>query len=85
VDARVHEEKAMKCVICKHGDVVPGAATITLERDRLTMVVKHVPARICENCGEQYVDEAIASGLFKTAEEMANSGAQVDVREYKAA
>jgi YgiT-type zinc finger domain-containing protein len=85
MDAWFYEEKAMKCVICKHGDVVPGAATVTLERDELTMVVKHVPARICENCGEQYVDEEIASGLFKTAEEMAKSGAQVDVREYKAA
>ena len=83
--AWVHEEKTMKCVICKHGEVMPGAATITLELDGLTMVVKHVPARICENCGEQYVDEEIASGLFKTAEEMAKSGAQVDVREYKAA
>ncbi len=74
-----------KCVICKDGEVVPGAATITLERDGLTMVVKHVPARICENCGEQYVDEEISTRLFKTAEEMAKSGAQVDVREFKAA
>jgi len=85
MDARVYEEKTMKCVICKHGEVMPGAATVTLERGGLTMVVKHVPARICENCGEEYVDEEIASGLFKTAEEMARSGAQVDVREYKAA
>jgi YgiT-type zinc finger domain-containing protein len=80
-----HEEKDMKCFICRHGEVLPGAATDTLERDGLTMVVKHVSARICENCGEQYVDKEIASGLFKTAEEMAKSGAQVDVREYKAA
>ena len=85
MDARFHEEKAMKCIICRHGEVIPGAATVTLERDGLTMVVKHVPARICENCGEQYVEEEIASGLFKTADEMAKSGAQVDVREYKAA
>ena len=85
MDARFHEEKAMRCVICRHGEVSPGAATVTLERDGLTMVVKHVPARICENCGEQYVDEEIASELFKTADEMAKSGAQVDVREYKAA
>ena len=56
---------------------------VTLERDGLTMVVKQVPARICENCGEQYVDEEIALGLFKTAEEMAKSGAQVDVLRFR--
>lgn len=75
----------MKCVICKHGEVSPGFATVTLERDGLTMVVKHVPARVCDNCGEEYLDEEIASKLFGTADEMARSGAQVDVREYKAA
>jgi len=75
----------MKCVICKHGEVSTGFATVTLERDGLTMVVKHVPARVCDNCGEEYLDEEIASKLFRTADEMARSGAQVDVREYKAA
>lgn len=75
----------MKCVICKQGEVQPGLATVTLERDALTMVVKRVPARVCENCGEEYIDESIAERLFKTAKKMARSGAQVDVREYKAA
>ena len=40
----------MKCVICKVGDLQPGTATITLTRDALTFVVKHVPAQICSNC-----------------------------------
>lgn len=75
----------MKCVICKHGEVKPGVATITLERKGLTMVVKNVPARVCENCGEEYVDSETAKKLFKSAEETAESGAQVDVRLYKAA
>ena len=60
-------------------------AVATLERDGPTMVVKHVPARIGENCGERHIEEDIASGLFKTAEEMTKSGAQVDVREDKTA
>ncbi len=75
----------MKCVICTHGDVSPGVATVTLERGDLTMVVKHVPARVCDNCGEEYVDEETAAKLFRTSDEMARLGAQVDVREYKAA
>lgn len=46
----------MKCVICKHGETRPGMTTVTLERGGATLVVKGVPARICGNCGEAYVD-----------------------------
>ena len=73
----------MKRVICKHGEVSSGFATVTLERDGLTMVVKHVPAKVCDSCGEEYRDEEIASKLSRPAVEMIRSGAQVDVREYQ--
>jgi len=75
----------MKCVICKHGETKPGTTTITLERDSLTLVVKAVPAQVCENCGEAYVDEATTRKLLETAETEVRGGAQVEIREYKAA
>jgi YgiT-type zinc finger domain-containing protein len=75
----------MKCVICKQGETQPGTTTVTLERASLTLVVKSVPARVCQNCGEEYVDEETTTQLLKTAEEVACAGAQVDIREYVAA
>lgn len=75
----------MKCVICKHGETRPGKATVTLERGATTLVIKGVPARVCANCGEEYVDEAITAQLLDTAEAAGRSGVQVDVREYAAA
>ena len=75
----------MKCVVCKHGDTRPGRVTVTLERDNLTLVLKGVPAAVCENCGEEYVDEQVTEKLLGTAEEMARAGTHVDVREYAAA
>jgi YgiT-type zinc finger domain-containing protein len=75
----------MKCVICKLGETEYGTATVTLERDGLTLVVKKVPARVCRNCGEEYIDEVVAEQLFKTVEEVAGSGAEVDVRHYRIA
>jgi YgiT-type zinc finger domain-containing protein len=75
----------MKCVICKNGHTRPGKATVTLERNGTTLVVKGVPANVCANCGEEYVDEETTAKLIKTAEEAAESGVQVDVREYAAA
>ena len=63
----------------------PGTTTVTLERGNLTLVIKGVPARVCPNCGEEYVDESVAEQLLKTAEAEARAGAQVEIREYVAA
>ena len=75
----------MRCVICKLGEIRPGTATVMLERNGMTLVVKSVPARVCENCGEEYVDEDVTARLLREAEDAARSGVQVDIREYVAA
>lgn len=74
----------MKCVICKHGETRPGKTTVTLERGGATLVVKGVPARICDNCGEAYVDEEVTRQLVGAAGEALKSGVQVGVREFSA-
>ncbi len=58
---------------------------MTLERNGLTLVVKSVPARVCANCGEEYVDEATTAQLLATAEQAAQPGVLVDIRAYVAA
>ncbi len=45
----------MKCPICRQGDTEPGTATVTLNRQHTTLVVKAVPASVCDNCGEDYL------------------------------
>ncbi len=75
----------MKCMICKHAEIEPGTTTVTLTRANLTLVVRHVPARVCPNCGEEYVDDNTAAQILATAEQLAASGTQVDVRDYIAA
>ena len=75
----------MRCVICKHGEVQPGMTTVTLERDTLTLVVKGVPARVCSECGEEYVDDQVAIHLLALVEQAAQAGVQVDIRRFVAA
>ncbi|MBZ0092964.1 MAG: type II toxin-antitoxin system MqsA family antitoxin [Burkholderiales bacterium] len=75
----------MKCPICKHGDTKPGYASITLERGDATLVFKHVPATICDNCGEEFISEEITGSLLERAGRAAAEGVRVDVREYQAA
>src|SRR6266550_3351807 len=57
----------MKCVICKKGETKAGTATVTLDKDGATLVFKGVPARVCTNCGEEYVDENITASLLRSA------------------
>ncbi len=74
----------MKCVICKHGETRTGKTTMTLQRGNATLVVKGVPAKVCDNCGEAYLDEQVTRGLMETAKQALNAGVQIDVREFVA-
>jgi len=77
--------KSMICVICKLGETQPDVATVTLERDSMTLVIKNVPALICGNCGEQYLDEQTSARLPATAKEAATAGVLISVRSFVAA
>ena len=59
----------MKCVICKQGETRPGITTVTLTRGEMTLVIKKVPADICENCGEYYLNDEISRKVLAMAEE----------------
>lgn len=72
----------MKCVVCKKGETKVGKTMVTLEKNGATFVFKNVPARVCANCGEEYVDEEITAALLKSAVEAARSGVQVEIRQY---
>ena len=75
----------MKCPICKQGQTAAGTVTVTLERGGLTLVVKAVPAQVCDNCGEEYVDEKAAAQLLGEAEDCARAGTEINVRHFQAA
>jgi YgiT-type zinc finger domain-containing protein len=75
----------MTCIICKQGQTKAGTASVTLERGGLTLVFKSVPAEVCDNCGEQYVDSETTARLLQEAERAALAGVAVEVRTYVAA
>ena len=51
----------------------------------MTLAFKAVPAQICANCGEAYIDQDITKQVLQKSEEAALSGVQVDIREFAAA
>jgi YgiT-type zinc finger domain-containing protein len=75
----------MKCVVCKLGETRLGKTTVVLQRGGATVVINDVPARVCENCGEEYVDEKVAESILAAAEASARAGVRVEIRDYAAA
>lgn len=78
------EEVIVNCVICRVGETRPGKVSSMLERNGTTLVFRDVPAEVCQNCGEQYFSKETAERLLNLAEEAAQSGVQVVIREYLA-
>lgn len=75
----------MNCVICKDGTTSQGFTSVTLERDGMLFVVKQVPAQICSNCGEAYLDEHATQVILEMAQKAFYEGIQLEICSYKAA
>jgi len=74
----------MKCVICKTGHTYPGKTTVTLQRGQTVVVIRDVPAEICEDCGEYYLDEATAQRVYTDAEASVQRHVEFEVQRYAA-
>ena len=74
----------MKCVICKVGETKSGFTNVTLERDGRIVIVKQVPAEICNNCGEYYLSEKVTNSLLKRAEKIVLNNAELEIIQYAA-
>jgi len=74
----------MKCVICKQGQTHNGMTTVTLGRGQTTVVIKDVPAEICENCGEYYLSEEVTEKVHDLAEQAVQRGAEIEILRYAA-
>jgi YgiT-type zinc finger domain-containing protein len=72
----------MKCHICRQAEVVDGLTSVTFERDEFWLAINNVPARVCPNCGEVYVEEDVAARLLCEAEDVSAQGVMDNVREY---
>lgn len=69
----------MTCVICKNGGTEPDVTTSTLERDSTIIFVTKVPANVCNNCGEAYIDSQTMVRLHNMSPENSEPDDEVDV------
>ena len=59
----------MTCVICKNKKMKRGTTVLLIERGKAVLLVTDIPARICANCGEPYIDERTAKQVEALATE----------------
>ncbi|UQA63078.1 YgiT-type zinc finger protein [Polyangium aurulentum] len=64
----------MNSILCKHGETAPGMVPVTLQRGETTVILEGVPASVCDNCGEYYLHEDVASQVYAMAERAVQAG-----------
>ncbi len=73
------------CPICKNGELHPGIVTVTLERGGSIVLLKRVPARVCDNCASYFLDSLITRQVLQKAETSFKNGAELEVLQLQAA
>ena len=74
----------MTCVLCKSGNYKEGFTTVVLTKDDSVVIIKQVPALICDQCGEYILSGKITKTVLAMAEEAYSKGAEVEVRRFVA-
>jgi len=72
----------MICLICRQSETSNSLTSVSFERGEVRLVVNNVPARVCPNCDEAYVDEAVAAQLLRSVKKLSEAGILEDVIEY---
>jgi YgiT-type zinc finger domain-containing protein len=72
----------MTCPTCQTGTTARGTATKTLERGDTLVVVRHVPADVCDRCGAPLYAGPVVEQLLALLEEATRTGVTFQVREF---
>jgi len=67
------------CSICKVGELKPGEVTVTLEKSGSIVLLKNVPAQVCDNCSSYFLDPATTRIVLQKAENSVKNGAELEV------
>jgi YgiT-type zinc finger domain-containing protein len=79
-------EMVQKCYFCK-GRVHKGEVTVDYRWGGTLVVIKGVPAGVCQQCGEKYIDGSVYKGMEKLAKTKSHllGKMSVDVLEFEGA
>ncbi|HNZ54133.1 MAG TPA: type II toxin-antitoxin system MqsA family antitoxin [bacterium] len=71
-----------KCFVCKHNVIKPGTVNKMFENEGRFIIVKDIPALICENCGEIYFETEVMQKLETI---LSNNPSELEIISYNKA
>ncbi|WP_371928801.1 type II toxin-antitoxin system MqsA family antitoxin [Methylomonas aurea] len=74
--------KAMRCPICKFGFMIDSLSNVTLDSGKAVLIFKNVPAKVCNNCGEEYFEGNITASILTQASSPLSQSSQFQVRRF---
>ena len=73
----------MFCVLCK-GTMSYGKVNFPVDAGKTFVLVKDVPAYVCEQCGEYFLEDTVAEAVEKIAHNARNSVSEIEILRYAA-
>lgn len=73
----------MKCPTCGAGSLRPGVTVFAADVDGTLVVVRDVPASVCDVCGEAYIDEDASVEVETTINDARGHGTESLIRHYQ--
>ena len=67
-----------RCPLCG-GRKQPGKTTYSVDMGNGVILVRHVPATVCVQCGEAWIDNLTAQKLEQLTQEAKKRGHQVEI------
>lgn len=70
----------MKCVVCKVGTVRKNKrTTLKFEKGGSLLLVKNVPADVCDTCGEAYMNQRVTGEVLSKVRFSLQKGVELEV------
>lgn len=67
-----------ECPICS-GNMIKGTTTFTVDYDKGVIVIRHVPALVCNQCGESWIEDEQSEKLEVLVQEAKSHSRQIEV------
>ena len=72
----------MICVLCKSGETNAGKVNVVLSQGQATIIIKDVPAEICDNCGEHYLSDSVTQQVLIMAKKTVSKETEIEILKF---
>ena len=70
-----------KCSLCR-GSLQEGKVNHIVDLNDFIIIIKNVPAKVCNQCGEYYLDHKVAKEVEQIVENFRENAAEVVIVNY---